>query len=688
MPALSPEQYRALGPYIAVAERLGNFAAHIAAGNPKRVRLVYQGRIADNNTHLLRNAGVAGVLNRSLAHKANLVNAMQIAAQRGWGVAESTEQRSGHTDSIRVELETDRGVTSVEGAVLLDNPRLLQVDGIYCEAPLSGHLIFMKNHDVPGVIGHVGTVLGKNSINIANFSLGRRETPRTAGEPLEAVAVVSTDATVPETGAGSTAPESSRQAGALRRILVTDAARAPRPGIWRDLREAVAGSQQDFTEGAIPRAVLLLAVPMVLEMVMESLFGIVDVFFVARLGADAIATVGLTESMLSLVFGVAMGLSMATTAMVARRIGEKDPEGAAVAAVHSIGIGVVVSLVIAIASFWLAPRLLGWMGASPSIVATGSTYTRVMLGGVASIFLLFLINAIFRGAGDAAIAMRYAVDRQRDQYRAGPVPHQRLGAVSAHGRDWRGRRHHDRPFHRRHLPACETAGRTRARQSTSPPDQAGSRSAAAAGTRLPQRHVPVSDRDRKLARPGAHRGHLRQRRDCRLHHRDPHHYFRHPAFLGNGQRRRHAGGPESGRGKPARAERSVWLTGFYNMIFLGAVAVIFVAFAERIIGLFTNDPAVLPLGVACLRFVSYGYVFYAYGMVMVQAFNGAGDTLTPTFINFFCYWLFQIPLAYTLAIKTSMGPNGVFLAIAISESTLAVVAMVFFRRGKWKKQQI
>jgi putative MATE family efflux protein len=147
-------------------------------------------------------------------------------------------------------------------------------------------------------------------------------------------------------------------------------------------------------------------------------------------------------------------------------------------------------------------------------------------------------------------------------------------------------------------------------------------------------------------------------------------------------------GQNLGAGKPARAERSVWLTGFYNMIFLGAVAVLFITFAERIIGTFTSDPAVLPLGVACLRFVSYGYVFYAYGMVMVQAFNGAGDTLTPTFINFFCYWLLQIPLAYTLAIKTSMGPNGVFLAIAISESTLAVVAMIFFRRGKWKQQQI
>lgn len=196
MPALSPEQYRTLGPYIEVSERLGNFAAHIAAGNPKTVRLVYFGKIADNNTNLLRNAGLAGVLNRSMSQKANLVNAMQIASERGWNIAERHEKRSGHTDSIRLELETDSGVTALEGAVLLDKARLIQVDGIYCEAPLAGHLIFMKNHDVPGVIGHVGTILGNNRINIANFSLGRRETQ--SGEPLEAVAVVSTDEPVPE----------------------------------------------------------------------------------------------------------------------------------------------------------------------------------------------------------------------------------------------------------------------------------------------------------------------------------------------------------------------------------------------------------------------------------------------------------------------------------------------------------
>ncbi|MFN7997280.1 MAG: phosphoglycerate dehydrogenase [Bryobacteraceae bacterium] len=198
MPALSPEQYRTLGPYINMAERLGNFAAYVAPGHPKSVRLSYLGRIADNNTTLLRNAGVAGVLKRSVPDCANLINAMQIASQRGWTVAQRHESRAGHTDSIVLELETDSGVTVVEGAVLLGNPRLIQVDGIYFEAPLSGHLIFMKNQDVPGVIGHVGTVLGRNKINIANFSLGRGNQAPAAGEPFEAVAVVSTDDAVPE----------------------------------------------------------------------------------------------------------------------------------------------------------------------------------------------------------------------------------------------------------------------------------------------------------------------------------------------------------------------------------------------------------------------------------------------------------------------------------------------------------
>ncbi|MGI8745839.1 MAG: phosphoglycerate dehydrogenase [Bryobacteraceae bacterium] len=192
MPAMTPEQFKTLGPFGALAERLGSFASHVSNGNPKMVRLVYFGKIAEHNTHLVRNAGLAGVLNRSLAHKANSINAMQIAGDRGLTVAERHDKRSSHTDSVRLELETDSGMTTVEGAVVLDQPRLLQVDGIYCEAPLDGHLTLLKNQDVPGVIGYVGGVLGKNGINIATFSLGRR----TAG--AEAVSVIETDAPVPE----------------------------------------------------------------------------------------------------------------------------------------------------------------------------------------------------------------------------------------------------------------------------------------------------------------------------------------------------------------------------------------------------------------------------------------------------------------------------------------------------------
>lgn len=197
MPALSPEQYRTMRPYILLAERLGAFAAHIAIGNPRCVRLVYAGKIASSNTNLVRNAGIAGVLNRSLSQKANLVNAMQLANQRGLDIVEKHETRSEYMDSVRVELETDSGITAVEGAVLLEKPRLIQVDGIYCEAPLSGHLTFMKNEDVPGVIGHVGSVLGKNGVNIANFSLGRQDSPA-RGAPLTAIAVVETDGPLTE----------------------------------------------------------------------------------------------------------------------------------------------------------------------------------------------------------------------------------------------------------------------------------------------------------------------------------------------------------------------------------------------------------------------------------------------------------------------------------------------------------
>jgi len=196
MPAMTPEQYRSVGPYIELAERLGSLAAQIATGNPKSVRLVYSGQIGDSSTHLIRNAGLVGLLNRWLSQRATLVNALQLAAQRSLAVEERHGPKAGHINSVTLELETDTGLTTVEGAVVLGKPRLMQVDGIYCEAPLAGDLLFMKNQDVPGVIGHVGTVLGNNGVNIANFSLGRRDAPSKPGEPLEALAVVETDGAV------------------------------------------------------------------------------------------------------------------------------------------------------------------------------------------------------------------------------------------------------------------------------------------------------------------------------------------------------------------------------------------------------------------------------------------------------------------------------------------------------------
>lgn len=457
---------------------------------------------------------------------------------------------------------------------------------------------------------------------------------------------------------------------------------------WKSVREAIAGSHQDFTVGSIPRAIALLAIPMVLEMMMESLFGIVDIFFVAKLGRESIASVALTESMLTLIFGVAMGLSMATTAMVARRIGEKDPEGAAIAAVQSIGIGLLISSLIGIAGAWNAPRLLALMGADAGVVRAGSRYTAALLGGTGSIFMLFLINGIFRGAGDAAIAMRTlwlanCINIVLDPCLIngwGPFP--RMGVTGAAiatttGRSigviyqlWRLMSGSGRvTIHRRQIRVNLDALLRLLRVSLSGMVQfliataswmgmvrimAVFGSAALAGYTVAIKII----------------------------------IFAILPSWGMSNAAATLVGQNLGAQKPERAERSVWLTGFYNMLFLACVAVVFIAFAEGLVGLFTSDAAVAAVATTCLRYVSYGYVFYAWGMVVVQAFNGAGDTFTPTIINLFCYWLWQIPLAYLLSTTAGLGPRGIFLAITIAESTLAVVGIIMFRRGRWKKQKI
>jgi putative MATE family efflux protein len=451
----------------------------------------------------------------------------------------------------------------------------------------------------------------------------------------------------------------------------------PQPSLWTSIREAIRGSHQDYTAGDLNRAILLLAIPMVLEMVLESLFAVVDVFFVGRIGANAVATVGLTESMLSLVFAVAIGLSMSTTAMVARRIGEKDPEDASVAGVQAI-----------IPSFIYAPRLLQLMGASPELVSTGSNYARIALGGCGAIMMLFLNNAIFRGAGDAAIAMRLLwvsniINLILDPcliFGLGPFP--RLGVTGAALATFTGRsigvlyqfyrlgRGTERlPSLARHLRLNVTVMWRLIRVSIT-----GILQFAIAHTSWIGLVRIVS-----IFGAAALAGYTIAIRIL---------IFVILPSWGLSNAAATLVGQNLGAGKPDRAETSVWRTGFYNMLFLGTVGVLLAIFAEPVVRLFTHDPDVIPLAASCLRILSYGNIGYAYGMVMLQAFNGAGDTVTPTIVNLFGFWFLEIPLAYWLALPMNLRSKGVFFSIVIAEAAIAGSGIILFKRGRWKQQKI
>ena len=463
---------------------------------------------------------------------------------------------------------------------------------------------------------------------------------------------------------------------------------APLPSFWSSIAEALRGSHQDFTTGNLNRAILLLAIPMVLEMVLESLFAVVDVFWVGQLGADAVATVGLTESLLSLVFAIGLGLSLSTTAMVARRIGEKDPEGAAVAGVQAIAIGLAVAAILGIPCLFFAPDLLRLMGASPQVIATGSGYARIALGGSGAIMLLFLNNAIFRGAGDAAIAMRLLwvsniINLVLDPcliFGWGPFP--KLGVTGAALATFTGRSIGVLYQFYRLLRGSERI-------------------------RILRRQIRIQfDVLLRLLRVSltgilqfaiAHTSWIGLVRIVSV--------FGSAALAGYtiairivifiilpswGLSNAAATlvGQNLGAKQPQRAETSVWRTGLYNMIFLGLIGIVFIAFAEPIVRLFTRDPQVVPLAASCLRVISYGNIGYAYGMVMLQAFNGAGDTVTPTVVNFFGFWLLEIPLAYFLAIHAGFQARGAYVSIVVAECFIAGVSIVLFKRGKWKLQSI
>lgn len=458
------------------------------------------------------------------------------------------------------------------------------------------------------------------------------------------------------------------------------------PETWFTLvKEALFGSKKDFTAISIDRAIFLLAVPMVLEMAMESLFGIVDIFWVAHLGADSTATVGITEGMLTMIFAVAIGMSMGTTAVVARRTGEHDPSGAAEAAVQSIILGVLASALIFAVCFPFAPRLLALMGASPSILTVGSTYTRIMMSGSGIILMLFLINAIFRGAGDAAVAMRVlwlanAINLCLDPcFILGIGPFPRLGVTGAAvstsiGRSvgilfqlyllWRGR------------------GRIKLRRSHLKLNFAAMKNILRiAGNGVLQFMIATASwvlmvRLIQSFGSAATAGYTVAIRIV---------IFSILPSWGLGSAAATLVGQNLGAKQPDRAERAVWRAGFFNMIFLGSVSLIFLSLAPHLVGIFSSDPGVIKVGATCLRIISLCYLLYAYGMVVVQAFNGAGDTFTPTMINLVCFWVIQLPLAYFLAHRLQWGVNGCFWAIFTMEILLSLTSIYVFRMGRWKK---
>ena len=457
---------------------------------------------------------------------------------------------------------------------------------------------------------------------------------------------------------------------------------------WASVREALRGSHRDYTTGSINQAILLLAIPMVLEMLMESLFAVVDVFWVARLGEEAVATVGLTESVLALVYAVAMGLGLSATAMVARRVGEKNPEGAAVAGVQAIALGVVTGLVMGLPCLVLAPRLLRVMGGSPRLLAEGTGYARIALGTCAVPVLLILNNAVFRGAGDAAIAMRVLwfsniINLILDPcliFGLGPFP--RLGVTGAATATLIGRSigvvyqfyrlfkggEHIRILTRQVRLHAEVMLRLLNVSVTGILQFA-----------IPQIAWTGLVRIVSIFGDAALAGYTIGIRIII--------FVILPSWGLSGAAATLVG-QTLGAKHPERAEKSVWTTGFYNMLFMGTVGVCFGLFAGPVVRLFTRDPAVVPLGVSCLRILSCGNVGYAYGMVMLQAFNGAGNTRTPTIVNLFGYWVLEIPLAYALAIWLDWRSNGVYLAILLSECAIAAVSVLLFRRGRWKEARI
>lgn len=458
------------------------------------------------------------------------------------------------------------------------------------------------------------------------------------------------------------------------------------PSVWSTVRDAIRGSHEELTSVPIRRAVILLAIPMVLEMSMESLFAIVDIYVVSKLGPDAVAAVGITESMLSLAYALAMGLSAGATAIIARKVGEKDTEGAQIASGQVILASLVCAAALGIAGILFARPLLVAMGATDDVVSNGAGYTAIMLGGSVTIFLLFVINAIFRAAGDAAVAMRALWLANGLNIVLAPClvlglgPFPKLGvagaAIATTGSRGIGVVYQVLMLQRGRLVLALRHLAMRARTMIDL-----LRLASTGSFQVLIETASWLGLVRILSTYGsfALAGYTIAMRIS---------IFALLPAWGLANAAATLVGQNLGAGAPDRARVSVQTCARYNAAFLGTIAAFFVAAPHLVIGLFTSDPHVAVHGIDCLRIVAIGFVVYAFGMVNVQAFNGAGDTVTPMLINLGSFWFFKIPLAYVLAKVAGLGPRGVFLAITAAYSAQGIVSSTLFRRGGWETKRI
>lgn len=459
--------------------------------------------------------------------------------------------------------------------------------------------------------------------------------------------------------------------------------------LWSLIKSSLKGEDYDYTQGSIRKAIVLLAIPMILELSLESVFAVVDMFFVGKLGEEAIATVGLTETVVTIVYSVAIGLSTAATAMVARRIGEKNPEEAAFAGMQAMIMSLGVTIVISVAGIVFAPDILRLMGATEKVIEEGASFTRIMLGGSVVIILLFLINGIFRGAGNAAIAMKSLWLASLANiilcplliYGYGPFP--ALGLKGA--------------------AIATTIGR-----GLGVIYQCYFLFKGKSSIHIKARHFRIDlkmiNHLAKLAWPAtfqfliasgswivlaalvARTGGTSASAGYQVALRNVV-FFILPAW-GLSNAAATLVGQNLGAKQPERAERSVILTARYNAIFMSGVTFLFLFFASPIIGIFTSDPDVHRTGTLALQIIGTGYIFYGVGMVMIQALNGAGDTRTPTLINFVGFWMFQIPFAFILSKWLNMGATGSFIAIPVAETLIAIAAWIFFKKGRWKTVKV